>query len=99
MDENGDVAQLQLEYKMNYRYLNIKLFEQFPWGIYEEGGVGNKKVGFLKCGICVLAKKKDCEQWHGGKLQNSVWICGSNQWKKMNDEKKWISHESSQMHT
>ena len=79
MDNNGDETTLQSEYTQSYRYLNIELFDQYPWGIFEEGGVWNRKGGLLKCGIYVLAKRKNCEQWHGGKLQNSVWVCGSNQ--------------------
>lgn len=98
VNDDDDVAVLQSEYKTNYQYLNIRRFDQYPWSIFEERGVGNEKVGLLKCGIFVLAKRKDCEQWRGRKLQNSVWLCGSNQWHKMNIEKVWLDHESSPMH-
>ena len=80
------------------RYLKISLLEHYPWAIYDKGSFESGQ-GLVKCGLCCVAKEKGCEMWYGGKKTSEEgWLDGSDCWVNMNQEKKWLKHEDSEVH-
>ena len=79
-------------YTTNRRYLNVNIFKQHPWAIYNKGYF-EQGQGLVKCGLCCLAKEKKCEMWYDGKkTSEETWLDDSDCWVNTNKEKRWNKH-------